>query len=143
MALQVLGAAGYTIRPSSGGGLPDRERLLSGSPARLFWAWVQLPGRATDIPVFTLPRLLAQAPPPSHRPRRQGRRPIRLKGVKSAGDIKADVVVSSQEAADARQAAALGKLFKNCRVTIVVDSVVGGTEGRLFPVPPRCIVYRQ
>ncbi len=65
-------------------------------------------------------------------PRKRRRRRMPLKATAVAGKLKADVVVSKEEAAKLKSAAATDAM-KNARVIIVTDTTVGGTEGRLVP----------
>lgn len=62
---------------------------------------------------------------------REGRRPLKIKGMDKAGALKANIMISSEDAqkirADGQMKGALGR----SKVVIVTDPLIGGMEGRL------------
>ncbi len=69
-----------------------------------------------------------QAAPPA--PPREGRRPLKIKGGDKAGLLKANIIISSDDARKIRDDSALSTALKRSRVTIVTDPLIGGMEGR-------------
>lgn len=59
-----------------------------------------------------------------------GRRPLKIKGVNSAGSLKANVIISHEDAKKIREDAQIGGALKRSKVIIVTDPLVGGMEGR-------------
>lgn len=72
-----------------------------------------------------LTRPVQRAPIP-----REGRRPLKIKGLKTAGRLKANVIISVEDAKKIREDAQLGGILKRSRVVIVTDPLIGGMEGR-------------
>ncbi len=69
-----------------------------------------------------------QSAPPA--PPREGRRPLKIKGGDKAGLLKANIIISSDDAKKIRDDSALSTALKRSRVTIVTDPLIGGMEGR-------------
>lgn len=65
---------------------------------------------------------------------REGRRPLKIKGVKNAGSLKANVIISLEDAKKIRKDAKIGGALKRSKVVIVTDPLIGGIEGR-GPIP--------
>ncbi|HEV8539641.1 MAG TPA: hypothetical protein VGQ60_00625, partial [Nitrospiraceae bacterium] len=65
---------------------------------------------------------------------REGRRPLKIKGADKSGALKANILISSEDAqkirGDAKMKGALGR----SKVVIVTDPLIGGMEG-LAPMP--------
>ena len=61
---------------------------------------------------------------------REGRRPLKIKGLKNSGRLKANVIISVEDAKKIRGDAQLGGVLKRSRVVIVTDPLIGGMEGR-------------
>lgn len=70
-----------------------------------------------------------QAAPPA--PPREGRRPLKIKGGDKAGLLKANIIISSEDAKKIREDPTLVAQLKRSRVTVVTDPLIGGMEGRL------------
>jgi hypothetical protein len=70
-----------------------------------------------------------QAAPPA--PPREGRKPLKIKGADKAGALKANVIISSEDAKKIRDDAQLSVALKRSKVVIVTDPLIGGMEGRL------------
>jgi len=70
-----------------------------------------------------------QSAPPA--PPRSGRVPLKIKGGDKAGALKANIIISSDDAKKIRDDSALSVALKRSRVTVVTDPLVGGMEGRL------------
>lgn len=70
-----------------------------------------------------------QTAPPA--PPREGRRPLKIKGGDKAGLLKANIIISSEDAKKIRDDSALSLALKRSRVTVVTDPLIGGMEGRL------------
>lgn len=70
-----------------------------------------------------------QSAPPA--PPRSGRVPLKIKGGDKAGALKANIIISSDDAKKIRDDATLSVALKRSRVTVVTDPLVGGMEGRL------------
>jgi hypothetical protein len=62
---------------------------------------------------------------------REGRRPLRIKGMDKAGALKANIIISSDDAKKIREDANMSGALKRSRVTVVTDPLIGGMEGRL------------
>lgn len=69
-----------------------------------------------------------QAAPPA--PPRSGRMPLKIKGGDKAGALKANIIISSEDAKKIRDDSALTVALKRSRVTVVTDPLIGGMEGR-------------
>jgi TolB-like protein len=65
--------------------------------------------------------------------RRQGPKPLQVKGLKSGGQTKVNMLVSTNHKNKAQFKKNLAKAFGDCRVVVIMDSQIGGTEGRLQP----------
>lgn len=70
-----------------------------------------------------------QAAPPA--PPRSGRMPLKIKGGDKAGLLKANIIISSEDAKKIREDPALTVALKRSRVTVVTDPLIGGMEGRM------------
>ncbi len=70
-----------------------------------------------------------QAAPPA--PPRAGRMPLKIKGGDKAGALKANIIISSEDAKKIRDDSALTVALKRSRVTVVTDPLIGGMEGRV------------
>lgn len=66
------------------------------------------------------------APPP-----REGKRPLKIKGGDKAGALKANIIVSSEDAKKIRSDTQLGLALKRSKVVVVTDPLIGGMEGSL------------
>ncbi|MGH7260524.1 MAG: hypothetical protein ACREI9_07555 [Nitrospiraceae bacterium] len=62
---------------------------------------------------------------------REGRRPLKIKGMDKAGALKANIIISSDDAKKIREDASMSGALKRSRVTVVTDPLIGGMEGRL------------
>jgi hypothetical protein len=69
-----------------------------------------------------------QTAPPA--PPRSGRMPLKIKGGDKAGALKANIIISSEDAKKIRDDSALNVALKRSRVTVVTDPLIGGMEGR-------------
>ena len=69
-----------------------------------------------------------QAAPPA--PPRAGRMPLKIKGGDKAGALKANIIISSEDAKKIRDDSTLSVALKRSRVTVVTDPLIGGMEGR-------------
>jgi hypothetical protein len=67
------------------------------------------------------------APPP-----REGKHPLKIKGLDKAGALKANIIVSSEDAKKIKSDAQLGLALKRSKVVVVTDPLIGGMEGRLL-----------
>jgi TolB-like protein len=65
--------------------------------------------------------------------RRQGPKPLTVKGVSTNGPMKVNMLVSTNFKNKDQFKKNLQKVFGNSKVVIVMDSQIGGTEGRLIP----------
>jgi hypothetical protein len=70
-----------------------------------------------------------QAAPPA--PPREGRKPLKIKGADRAGALKANVIISSDDAKKIRDDSQLSVALKRSKVVIVTDPLIGGMEGQL------------
>jgi hypothetical protein len=70
-----------------------------------------------------------QSTPPA--PPREGRKPLKIKGGDKAGALKANIIISSEDARKIRDDAQLTVALKRSKVVIVTDPLIGGMEGRL------------
>ena len=61
---------------------------------------------------------------------REGKSPLRLKGIGKAGSLQANVLVSQDDAAKLREDAGLARALRRGKVVIVTDPLIGGMEGR-------------
>jgi hypothetical protein len=62
---------------------------------------------------------------------REGRRPLKIKGLDKAGALKANIIISSDDAKKIREDPSVSGALKRSRVTVVTDPLIGGMEGRL------------
>lgn len=65
---------------------------------------------------------------------REGRRPLKIKGVNRAGELKANIMISAEDAKKIRGDAHIGSALRRSKVVIVTDPLIGGIEGRI-PAP--------
>lgn len=65
---------------------------------------------------------------------REGRRPLRIKGVDKRGALKANVLISSEDAKKIRGDSQIGGALRRSKVVVVTDPLIGGMEGRA-PLP--------
>ena len=63
---------------------------------------------------------------------REGRRPLKIKGVNKAGALKANVLISSEDAKRIKADAGMVGALQRSKVIIVTDPLIGGMEGRLL-----------
>ena len=70
-----------------------------------------------------------QAAPPA--PPREGRKPLKIKGADKAGALKANIIISSEDAKKIRDDSGLSVALKRSKVVIVTDPLIGGMEGGL------------
>jgi len=70
-----------------------------------------------------------QTQPPA--PPRVGRMPLKIKSGDKAGLLKANIIISSEDAKKIRNDSALSVALKRSKVTVVTDPLIGGMEGRL------------
>lgn len=64
-------------------------------------------------------------------PPREGKRPLKIKGSDKAGALKANIIVSSEDAKKIRSDTQLGLALKRSKVVVVTDPLIGGMEGSL------------
>ncbi len=64
---------------------------------------------------------------------REGRRPLKIKGADKAGVLKANILISSDDAKKIREDAQMGGALRRSKVVIVTDPLIGGMEGRVPP----------
>ncbi len=83
--------------------------------------------------------VLAQAAPEKQekRERKRGYDTIEVQGSGSDGKLKANVVVSAEDAEKLVKADKDSSALKDCRVVVVMDSEVGGIEGKFFRIYPK------
>jgi hypothetical protein len=62
---------------------------------------------------------------------REGRRPLRIKGMEKGGSLKANVIISSEDAQKIKNDPRIGSALRRSRVTIVTDPLIGGMQGAL------------
>ncbi|HZS12314.1 MAG TPA: hypothetical protein VFA38_08690 [Nitrospirales bacterium] len=62
---------------------------------------------------------------------REGRRPLRIKGLNKTGVLKANILISHDDAEKIKGDPHIGGALRRSRVTIVTDPLIGGTQGRL------------
>lgn len=62
---------------------------------------------------------------------RQGPKPLKIKGLNSNGPTKVNLLVSTSQADKAKFKQNLAKVFGKCKVVVIMDSQIGGTEGKL------------
>jgi TolB-like protein len=67
--------------------------------------------------------------------RRQGPRPLTVKGLSVSGPTKVNLLVSTNVKDKAKFQQNLAKAFGRCKVVVVMDSQIGGTEGKLLAPP--------
>lgn len=60
---------------------------------------------------------------------REGRRPLKLKGGGGAGALKANVMISNEDAKKIRNDPALAAALRQSKVVIVTDPLIGGIKG--------------
>jgi hypothetical protein len=70
---------------------------------------------------------------------REGRRPLKIKGVDKAGALKANILISSDDAKKIRGDAQMSAALRRSKVVVVTDPLIGGMEGRV-PEPTGPVV---
>ncbi len=61
---------------------------------------------------------------------REGRRPLKIKGADKAGSLKANIMISSEDAQKIRGDGQMKGALGRSRVVVVTDPLIGGMEGR-------------
>ncbi len=61
---------------------------------------------------------------------RVGRRPLRIKGLKAAGSLHANIIVSTKDAQKIREDPNVLQALRNANVVIIADPLVAGIEGK-------------
>lgn len=64
-------------------------------------------------------------------PPREGRRPLKIKGLDKGGALKANIMISSEDAQKIRGDGQMKGALGRSKVVIVTDPLIGGMEGRL------------
>lgn len=131
-ALKAKGQAAYVVA-DAGADLSflDHERV--GPRPLVFTAAVA--GAYEVASIGAAPLLVGQAKAidfSARMKRRQGAKPLVVKGLNSKGPTKVNLLVSTNYANKAQFKRNLAKAFGNCKVVVVMDSQIGGTEGRLL-----------
>jgi hypothetical protein len=70
---------------------------------------------------------------------REGRRPLKIKGADKAGALKANLLISSDDAKRIREDPQLKSALARSKVVVVTDPLIGGIEGRA-PAPDGWLV---
>ncbi len=78
-------------------------------------------------------RSVSDKPPTPNPQKRVGPRPLRLQGVRKTGALGTDIMISAADAEKVRRTPALMDLLRQANVIIVIDPLVAGVEGRLWP----------
>lgn len=66
---------------------------------------------------------------------REGRRPLKIKGLDKAGSLKANIMISSEDAQKIRGDGQMKGALGRSKVVIVTDPLIGGMEGRAPGLP--------
>jgi len=136
----VIDARGFGVKPACFPTVLDEKGQVVYGPALVDRATVQKDGmvhyvaasREVDLSQLFgdtayVVRPVQLAPPP-----REGKRPLKIKGVDKAGALKANIIVSSEDAKKIKSDAQLGLALKRSKVVVVTDPLIGGMEGRLL-----------
>ncbi len=67
---------------------------------------------------------------------REGRRPLKIKGAGKAGALKANIMISSEDAQKIRGDGQMKGALGRSRVVVVTDPLIGGMEGRAPDASP-------
>lgn len=67
---------------------------------------------------------------------REGRRPLKIKGVDKAGMLKANIMISNEDAKKIRGDGQMKGALGRSRVVVVTDPLIGGMEGRVPDAAP-------
>lgn len=131
-ALKAKGQAAYvTADPGTDLSLLEHGRV--GPRPLVFTAAV---GEAYQVASLgTAPLLIGQAKAidfSARANRRQGPKPLVVKGLNTKGPTKVNLLVSTNYQNKAQFKKNLAKAFGKCKVVVVMDSQIGGTEGKLL-----------
>jgi hypothetical protein len=61
---------------------------------------------------------------------REGKRPLKIKGLAKAGTLQANIMVSAEDARKLREDRRVGRALRGGKVVIVTDPLIGGMEGK-------------
>lgn len=135
----VVDARGLGVKPACLPTILDEEGTVLYGPGDADRSFVQQGGMAqyktapkeADLSsllgagaVIIRPVQVSPAPP------REGRRPLKIKGTGRSGVLKANVMISSEDAKKIRDSPGMAAALRRSRVVIVTDPLIGGMEGR-------------
>ncbi len=131
-ALRERGMAAYATQQN---GASQRRPPVDDARPRVAVAALGEPAHGAVPARFAGSRPPGEEPAPAADPnasrfaRRRGPRSYRLKASAASGSLKADVVLSKEDADRLEASPATSRLLRECRVLIIVESPVGGVEG--------------
>lgn len=129
--LKAKGQAAFVV------GDPDAALLWERvGPRPLYFRVEAMPDASVEPGAYQVaslaPVLIGQPAPTLTRNKlRQGPQPLRIKGLQPNGTTKVNLMVSTNYKDKEKFQQQLKRLFGKCRVVVVMDSQIGGTEGRL------------
>lgn len=146
-ALKKRGMAAYVIGEEEK--IPDEDinsetgYLLGPNPLRIVAVPViELVSLDTDFLSILLPKTLEKQITKKYKKRkkrkrkvrlRQGKKPTKIKAYKSGGKKKARIIVKRKAGRKIARLNRKTRIIKRCRVVIITNSMIGGTEGKAPP----------
>jgi hypothetical protein len=135
----VIDARGLGVKPACFPTVLDEKGEVIYGPALVDRATVQKDGmvhyvaasREVDLSQLFGERAYVVRPVQLAPPSREGKRPLKIKGLDKAGALKANIIVSSEDAQKIKNDAHLSMALKRSRVVVVTDPLIGGMEGHL------------
>ncbi|MBI5747061.1 MAG: hypothetical protein HZA13_08675 [Nitrospirae bacterium] len=62
-----------------------------------------------------------------------GRKPLKIKAVGKDKKLSANLIISADDAKKVKASDKIADFLRRCRVTIIIDALISGTEGKLAP----------
>jgi len=84
----------------------------------------------TDLSSRVEERASAAAHEPGKVGPREGKRPLKIKGLAKTGTLQANIMVSAEDARKLREDRRIGRALRGGKVVIVTDPLIGGMEGK-------------
>ncbi|MBI4400745.1 MAG: hypothetical protein HY581_03845 [Nitrospirae bacterium] len=143
----VIDARGLGVKPAFFPGILDEKGAVLYGPETVDRASAEkngmvqyhaLPKGATLSSVFGEQAYVIRPVQVTMAPR-EGRRPLKIKATDKAGALKANIMISSEDAKKIREDAQMGVALKRSKVVVVTDPLIGGMEGRA-PMPDGVLV---
>jgi hypothetical protein len=134
----VIDTRGLEIKPACFPEILDQQETLLYGPDQVDRAAIEEGGMVeyrTASPDISLSSIFGERafivqPVQVAKKPKAGSRPLKIKGIRKAGTLKANVIISSEDAKKIREDPRIGSALGRARVVIVTDPLIGGIQGR-------------